>query len=185
MLDEWFSAMELPLSWQQFWQLPQNPAYKYEYFDGRALLSPRPKTYRAVLDLHAFLKPAGGITAGNQVAIRLLQEPDWQDLPGLFAGPPFTACRIVRSRLARTHCIPASPYVESRCGREDSNLHSLRNQILSLTRLPVSPRPRCRLMNLPRRQTPGKAAHLECGDSSPLCGLWPLSKGRKAARKRG
>ena len=40
MIDDWFSAIELPITWQQFWQLPQNPAYKYEYFDGHAWLSP-------------------------------------------------------------------------------------------------------------------------------------------------
>ena len=32
MIHDWFSAMELPLTWKQFCQLPQNPAYKYEYF---------------------------------------------------------------------------------------------------------------------------------------------------------
>ena len=38
------------------------------------------------------------------------------------------------------HATPVSRTI-TKCGREDSNLHSLRNQILSLTRLPISPRP--------------------------------------------
>ena len=32
----------LPLTTEQFWQLPRHPAYKYEYFDGAVHLSPRP-----------------------------------------------------------------------------------------------------------------------------------------------
>ncbi len=32
MLDHWFSVIKLPLSWRQFHRLPENPAYKYEYF---------------------------------------------------------------------------------------------------------------------------------------------------------
>ena len=43
MLDRWFSVIKLPLSWRQFHRLPQNPAYKYEYFHKAAWLSPRPK----------------------------------------------------------------------------------------------------------------------------------------------
>ena len=57
MIDDWFSAIKLPLTWQQFWQLPRNPAYKYEYFDGHAWLSPWPKSHHAVLDLQTFTRP--------------------------------------------------------------------------------------------------------------------------------
>ena len=49
MLDRWFSVIKLPLSWRQFHQLPRNPAYKYEYLDKTAWLSPRPKFYNARL----------------------------------------------------------------------------------------------------------------------------------------
>jgi GNAT superfamily N-acetyltransferase len=85
MIDDWFSAIELPITWQQFWQLPQNPAYKYEYFDDRAWLSPRPKSCHAVLDLHTYARPEGGIATRNDVAIRPLEEADWSGLPPLFA----------------------------------------------------------------------------------------------------
>ena len=57
MIHDWFSAIELPLTKRQFRQLPQNPAYKYEYFDGRAWLSPRPKNYHAVLNLQELRTP--------------------------------------------------------------------------------------------------------------------------------
>ena len=69
MIDDWFSAIELPLTWQQFWQLPQNPAYKYEYFDGHAWLSPRPKSYHAVLDLQTFARPIDMVT-DDKVTVR-------------------------------------------------------------------------------------------------------------------
>jgi len=34
MIGKWFSTIQLPLTFEQFWQLPRNPAYKFEYFDG-------------------------------------------------------------------------------------------------------------------------------------------------------
>jgi GNAT superfamily N-acetyltransferase len=58
MCDEWMPALQLPLSWEQFLQLPRNAAYKYEYLEGKAFLRPRPKHYHALLDLLAFCPPA-------------------------------------------------------------------------------------------------------------------------------
>jgi hypothetical protein len=51
MADDHFRLIELHLSIDEFHLLPQNSAYKYEYFGGRAVLSPRPKCFRAILDL--------------------------------------------------------------------------------------------------------------------------------------
>ena len=53
MCDEWMPTIKLPLSKEQFQQLPRNPAYKYEYLDGLAYLSPRARHYHAALDLSA------------------------------------------------------------------------------------------------------------------------------------
>jgi len=86
MIDDWFSAIKLPLTWEQFWQLPQNPAYKYEYFDGHARLSPRPKSHHVVLDLRTFARPIAEMATDDKVAIRPLQDADWQQLPRLFAA---------------------------------------------------------------------------------------------------
>ena len=47
MLDRWFSVIKLPMSWRQFHRLPRNPAYKYQYLEKAAWLSPRPKFYSA------------------------------------------------------------------------------------------------------------------------------------------
>jgi hypothetical protein len=51
MADDHFRQIELHLPFKEFLRIPRNSAYKYEYFDGRAVLSPRPKCYHAVLDL--------------------------------------------------------------------------------------------------------------------------------------
>jgi GNAT superfamily N-acetyltransferase len=51
MCDQWMPTIELPLTIEQFHQLPRNPAYKYEYLSGKAFLSPRAKHYHGLLDL--------------------------------------------------------------------------------------------------------------------------------------
>lgn len=54
-----YPVIELPLTIDQFHILPRNAAYKYEYLDGRAVLSPRPKTFTGVLDLNSMPMPDG------------------------------------------------------------------------------------------------------------------------------
>jgi GNAT superfamily N-acetyltransferase len=85
MSHEWFSPIELPISRRQFRQLPRNPAYRYEYTDGRAWLLPQPELCSAVLDLPTFVGPIARISADEYVVIRNVQEEDWQALPRLFA----------------------------------------------------------------------------------------------------
>jgi GNAT superfamily N-acetyltransferase len=51
MCDDWMPPIDLPLTIEEFRALPRNPAYKYEHVGGRAILTPRPKFYRAVRDL--------------------------------------------------------------------------------------------------------------------------------------
>jgi hypothetical protein len=84
--DKWFSTIELSLTFEQFLRLPQNRAYKYEYARGRAVLSPRPMTYRALLDLRSFSRPIPEIDALEEVGVRPLADEDWQQLPPLFAA---------------------------------------------------------------------------------------------------
>jgi hypothetical protein len=54
MCDEWMPTLELPLTWEQFLRLPRNAAYKYEYLEGKAVLTPRGKHYHGLLELHAY-----------------------------------------------------------------------------------------------------------------------------------
>jgi hypothetical protein len=51
MSDTWMPTIKLPMSAETFHQLPRNSAYRYEYLDGKAYLSPRPRHYHALLDL--------------------------------------------------------------------------------------------------------------------------------------
>ena len=55
MCDEWMPDITLRISIDEFLQLPRNPAYKYEYVDGHACLSPRPRFHHARLDLAKYL----------------------------------------------------------------------------------------------------------------------------------
>ncbi len=84
MAAEWMPVVRLPITWEQFHQLPRNAAYKYEYFDGKALLSPRPKFYHALLDLKPLRKrPLTG--AARDVELHRLQDADWEKLVPVFA----------------------------------------------------------------------------------------------------
>ena len=62
------------MSIREFHQLPRHPAYKYEYIDGQTWLTPRPKTYHALLDLRA----ADGEADGEGVTTRPLEADDWR-----------------------------------------------------------------------------------------------------------
>ena len=85
MRDEWFRTIELPLTWEQFHQLPRNAAYKYEYFDQRAWLTPRPKFYHARMSLQS-CEPVREVDAQWQIVIRPLRDEDWSGLPSSFAA---------------------------------------------------------------------------------------------------
>jgi len=110
MIDDWFSAIDIPLTWQQFWQLPKNPAYKYEYSDGHAWLSPRPKGHHAVLDLQTFIRPIPEMATDDKLIIRPLQDADWKQLPSLFAAAfyrvqPFASLPEDKSLAAAEDCL--------------------------------------------------------------------------------
>ena len=89
----WSKCMRLVkirMSIQEFHQLPRHPAYKYEYIDGETWLTPRPRTYHALLDLRTEEPPP----AADNVTTRPLADSDWRALPNLFSAafrdrPPF------------------------------------------------------------------------------------------------
>jgi len=85
MIDRYFRTIELPITIEQFHELPTNSAYKYEYFDNAAWLTPRPKGYLAALDLRP-MGPAEPVEVHREpVSVRPLRETDWDALPKLFA----------------------------------------------------------------------------------------------------
>ncbi len=89
----WSKCMRLVkirMSIREFHQLPRHPAYKYEYIDGQTWLTPRPKTYHALLDLRA----ADDAADADGVTTRPLEPDDWRTLTDLFSAafrdrPPF------------------------------------------------------------------------------------------------
>jgi GNAT superfamily N-acetyltransferase len=84
MCDEWMPLIKLPLSWDEFQQLPRNAAYKYEYFDQTAYLTPRPKHYHTLLDLSTF--QPGEAEPMERVTLRRAEEADFADLVPLFTA---------------------------------------------------------------------------------------------------
>ncbi len=114
MLDRWFSVIRLPLSWRQFHQLPRNPAYKYEYLEKAAWLSPRPKYYSARLKLGASGdSPAPPAELPEAVGFRRLEDRDWPRLSRPFAASfhrvqPFASLGERRRLEAARDCLKST-----------------------------------------------------------------------------
>lgn len=125
MCDEWMKRLELPLTFEQFERLPRNPAYKYEYYDERAWLTPRPRYYHALLDLRPLATaPLGGLDA--TAVVRPLRADDWEALVPLFGAafelqPPFGALddeqrtAAARKSLEFTRTGGDGPVIERAC----------------------------------------------------------------------
>ena len=77
MCDEWMPVLEWELTLEQYHQLPRNPAYKYEYIGGRALLSPRPRHYHARLDLSDLPEAPEPVGPAAGVDLRSVDAADW------------------------------------------------------------------------------------------------------------
>jgi GNAT superfamily N-acetyltransferase len=86
MCDEWMPFVKVPMSIEQFHQLPRHPAYKYEFIEGETWLTPRPRYYHAILDL----KPLAATPlphADPNAVLRPLRPDDWENaLPEVFAA---------------------------------------------------------------------------------------------------
>src|SRR6266849_7659314 len=116
-------SLKLPITREQFFQLPRNPAYKYEYVDDHAYLSPRPKTYHAVLDVHPYATASTLDGADASARLRPVVDADWDWMPELFAAAfhdllPFGALddgpreAAARACLERTRSGGDGPWIE-------------------------------------------------------------------------
>lgn len=110
MPDDWYQQIVLPLTWEQFHQLPRNPDYKYEYFGSEAVLTPRPLCFDAVLNLTP--RPNAGALIANRgrLTLRALGGGDWPHLPGLLAAafwriPPFGSLNDEERMEAAADCV--------------------------------------------------------------------------------
>jgi GNAT superfamily N-acetyltransferase len=84
MSDEWMPTIKLAMSREEFRQLPRNAAYRYDFLDGEALLSPRPKHYHAVLDLQRGPAAAEIGSLAAAATLRPVEAGDWPTLERLF-----------------------------------------------------------------------------------------------------
>lgn len=80
--DEWMPALKLEMPIDQFRRLPRNPAYKYEYLEGQAFLTPCPKHFHSILKIAEFAAPP----KIAPVCLRHLDCRDMGDFPSLFAA---------------------------------------------------------------------------------------------------
>ncbi|HEX5271544.1 MAG TPA: GNAT family N-acetyltransferase [Gemmataceae bacterium] len=98
-------GLQLPLTAEQFRELPRNSAFRYDYLDGTAYLVPRPRHYHAMLDLAPVeADPVDG------VALRALGPDDWEALVPLFAesfgrAQPFAGLDDATRRDAAGRCL--------------------------------------------------------------------------------
>ncbi len=117
MCDHWMPSLTLPLSWEQFQQLPRHPAYRYEYLEGRAFLTPNAKHYHGLLDLRPPETPIRG-------TLRPVCAGDFGELEEVFAAAflrqqPFAGLDDRLRREAARECLERArtggdgPWIES------------------------------------------------------------------------
>jgi GNAT superfamily N-acetyltransferase len=103
MCDEWMPIVRFALSGELFQQLPRHAAYRYEFVDGEARLTPRPRFYHALLDLDR----GAAAPSPEGVGVRPVHDQDFGALENVFAGAferqqPFSGLeRAVRLEAAR------------------------------------------------------------------------------------
>jgi hypothetical protein len=100
-MDRQYRSVELIITIDEFHRLPRNAAYKYEYFGGRGVLSPRPKAFNCVRDL----SPVGA----DPVEVRPLSRAEAPQLADLFFGAvrqtqPFQSLTNEQARAAADEC---------------------------------------------------------------------------------
>jgi GNAT superfamily N-acetyltransferase len=128
MSDHWMPNLELPLSFEHYRQLPRHPAYRYEYLNGTAFLTPRTRHYHVLLEL----QPSE--VSGN-VNMRPATTADFPELERVFAVAferlqPFasldddTRHQAARQCLERTRNGGDGPWIEqaSFVAVDDGNL---------------------------------------------------------------
>jgi len=108
MCDEWMPTLQLPLTWEQFLKLPRNAVYRYEYEKGNALLSPAPRHYHALLDLHDYRPSAAEVT--DDVVLRPMVADDFLPLEAPFQAAfhriqPFGSLDDALQREAAHQCL--------------------------------------------------------------------------------
>lgn len=109
MCDQWMPVLRLPMTREQFYQLPRNASYRYEYLDNYALLTPRARAYHARLRLDHFTV-SEDLVPIQDFGLRPLQEKDLAELEPVFASAfqghqPFAGLNHDRLLVAAHECL--------------------------------------------------------------------------------
>lgn len=125
MAQDGMRGLELAISFDQFRELPRHPAFKFEYFNDRAWINPRPRYYHACLNLHESRDecPEG---IDRRCQVRPLEAANWEQLPPLFGAAfrgqiPFSQLLEKERIEAATRCLEETrtgmdgPLIESAC----------------------------------------------------------------------
>jgi len=108
MLDDWFRTLRIPMPMATWRKLPRSAAYKYEYINGYALISPRPACCNATLDFASFLKSPH--LQSPDIRTRTMEESEWDALPPLMSMAfwrvtPFESLTDKRRLVAAKDCL--------------------------------------------------------------------------------
>ena len=109
MCDEWMPTLSIAMTIEQFHRMPRNAGYKYEYLGGEALLTPRPMTHHARLDLTTFAPPPGEL-AKSSIAVAEFRDADRDEAVDAFAASfsrvqPFAGIDDAVRRIAAKACL--------------------------------------------------------------------------------
>ncbi len=122
MCDEWMSQLRLPLTADEFRQLPRNAAYQHDYLD-RAVLTPRPRYYHAVLQLSPPAPALDPPESASGLSLRPVANEDIDALEKVFVAafyrvqpfaalPEETLADAARQCLQRTITAGDGPWVQ-------------------------------------------------------------------------
>jgi GNAT superfamily N-acetyltransferase len=109
-----FRQIRLRVNWRAWEMLPRNSAFKYEYFDDAALLTPRPKSFDAVLRLENWRPPPRDqselVLSRKSAIIRRWEQRDWDGAADAFYSSfarqlPFASYSRVRARRLAAQCL--------------------------------------------------------------------------------
>jgi GNAT superfamily N-acetyltransferase len=109
-----YRQLRLKVNFHTWDILPRNAAYKYEYFNNAAWLSPRPKSFDAVLRLQHWNSPVTNDTSdvvqGESAVIRQWEPRDWEAAVNPFyrsfaRQQPFSSYSRIRARRLATDCL--------------------------------------------------------------------------------
>jgi GNAT superfamily N-acetyltransferase len=116
MCDEWMPHLLLPLTMEEFRRLPRNAAYKYEYLNKTAYLSPRPRHYHAVLELRSMEQdesvPICPLEAGELVHLDRLFADAFRYIQPYGCLDDDTRLDAARQALERTRTGVDGPWIE-------------------------------------------------------------------------